>query len=67
MNKAKGRIFRRSKAHTMYISVPSVIVMDSRFPFSRNGEPVIILIDNDRLIIKKEEKDNDTNKEGMES
>lgn len=53
MIEAKGKIFRRTKAFTMYISVPSSIVRDSQFPFSRDSEEVIISIENDCLIIKK--------------
>lgn len=59
MIKANGKIFRRTKAFTMYISVPSSIVRDSQFPFSRDSEEVTISIENDCLIIRKKEGHNE--------
>ena len=60
MIKANGKIFRRTKAFTMYISVPSSLVRDSQFPFSRDSEEVIISIENDCLIIRKKEGNNES-------
>jgi len=53
MIRTNGRIFRRSKAFTMYISVPSSIVTDSKFPFSLEGEEVTIQIHGKDLIISR--------------
>jgi hypothetical protein len=51
----ESRIFRRSKAKTMYISVPSSIVNDSKFPFSQNGQNIKIQIKGDSLVILPED------------
>jgi len=55
MKEAKSKIFRRSKAHTMYVSIPSEIVKDSRFPFSLDGETVTVTIKGNSLVITKQE------------
>lgn len=49
-----GKIIRVSSARTRFVSIPSVIVSDSLFPFE-TGEKVKISIDaeNQRLIVEK--------------
>ena len=54
--KGKTRILQSLKAHTQYVSIPSVIVRDSQYPFKGNDE-VEISVDpiQKKIEIKKRE------------
>lgn len=47
-----SRIFASGSASTLYITIPSGVVTDSRFPFEADDE-VKVTIEDDRLIVTR--------------
>ena len=54
MIKAKTKIHKNPRGKTMYLTIPSDMVVDGNFPFSLEGEEVIIEIIEGGLKISKE-------------
>ncbi len=49
-----GKVFPVGAGNTRYISVPSMVATDDRFPF-KDQESVRVRIDGDRVIVEKVE------------
>jgi hypothetical protein len=47
-----GRMFRHGKAKTLFLSIPSRVVTDKRFPF-KEGEYVMVIIQGRKLVVEK--------------
>lgn len=58
MQRTTSKIYKNPKGNTMYLRLPSKLVMDSLFPFNIGGEDVVIEIIGDRIIVYKSERDN---------
>ncbi len=47
-----GRVIKIGRGNTRYITIPADVAKDDRFPF-KDGEHVKVIIEKDKLIIKK--------------